>query len=139
MLTDMQLRTLRFIEARVGTTGVAPSYSELAKALGVSSKSGVNRLVCALEERGYIRRIPHRARAIEVVRRPTTLLDPARELRAYLDARHGQGFTAALRAVRWSSSTAAGSTTRIRRRSAMPSSDLVEAGAAVRLAPELGG
>jgi repressor LexA len=100
MLTDMQLRTLRFIEARVGTTGVAPSYSELAKALGVSSKSGVNRLVCALEERGYIRRIPHRARAIEVVRRPTTLLDPARELRAYLDARHGQGFTAALLAAR---------------------------------------
>lgn len=96
MLTDMQLRTLRVIDARIAATGVSPSYAEISEALGIRGKSGVARLVSALAERGYVRHLPHRARAIEVIRRPADNLDPVRELSAYLDASHGPGFAAAL-------------------------------------------
>lgn len=70
MLTRKQSQLLSFINERLRATGVAPSFDEMKAALGLSSKSGVHRLITALEERGFIRRLPHRARALEVLRLP---------------------------------------------------------------------
>ncbi len=70
MLTAQQNKLLQFIEQRLEETGVSPSFEEMKKALGLASKSGVHRLVKALEERGFLRRLPHRARAVEVLRSP---------------------------------------------------------------------
>ena len=67
-LTHQQTTLLRFIESYSAQHGVCPSFDEMRDALGLRSKSGVNRLVTALEERRAIRRLPNRARAIEVVR-----------------------------------------------------------------------
>ncbi len=69
MLTEKQQQLLSFIDKRVTDTGVSPSFEEMKQALGLKSKSGIHRLITALEERGFIRRLPHRARALEVVRR----------------------------------------------------------------------
>ena len=73
MLTRKQHDLLRFIQERLEETGVAPSFDEMKEALGLKSKSGVHRLVTALEERGFLRRLPHRARALEVLRLPPEL------------------------------------------------------------------
>lgn len=70
MLTRLQHDLLRLIHDRLRETGVAPSYDEMRQAMGRVSKSSVHRLVCALEERGFIRRVRGRARAIEVIRAP---------------------------------------------------------------------
>ena len=70
MLTRKQLELLRFIHERLKETGVPPSFDEMKDALDLRSKSGIHRLITALEERGFIRRLPNRARAIEVVRLP---------------------------------------------------------------------
>ena len=70
MLTKKQHELLNFIHARVTDTGVSPSFDEMKDALGLKSKSGVHRLITALEERGFIRRLPNRARALEVLRVP---------------------------------------------------------------------
>lgn len=67
-LTADQRQLKTFIADRIKTTGIAPSFDEMRDALGLKSKSGVHRLVLALEERGHIRRLPNRARAIEVVK-----------------------------------------------------------------------
>ena len=67
MLTKRQAQLLRFLEST--PDDVSPSFEEMATAMDLHSKSGVHRIVCSLEERGYIRRIAHRARAIEVIRR----------------------------------------------------------------------
>ena len=67
MLTRKQQELLRFIEARLDADGVSPSFEEMKAALDLKSKSGIHRLITALEERGFIRRLPHRARALEVV------------------------------------------------------------------------
>ena len=77
MLTKKQLELLSFIHARVSETGVPPSFDEMKDALALASKSGIHRLVSALEERGYIRRLPNRARAVEIVRMPDVI--PARK------------------------------------------------------------
>lgn len=69
-LTERQRECLLFIIDTVDESGVAPSYDEIMWGLGLRSKSGIHRLVDALEERGFIRRIPARRRAIEVLRRP---------------------------------------------------------------------
>lgn len=69
MLTEKQQQLLSFIDERVTATGVSPSFEEMKEALGLKSKSGIHRLITALEERGFIRRLPHRARALEVVRK----------------------------------------------------------------------
>jgi repressor LexA len=61
---------IRFIQARLEDTGVSPSFEEMKEALDLKSKSGVHRLISALEERGFIRRLPNRARALEVLRQP---------------------------------------------------------------------
>jgi repressor LexA len=70
MLTAKQARLLRLIHERLRETGVPPSFEEMKEALELKSKSGIHRLIIALEERGFIRRLPNRARALEVVRLP---------------------------------------------------------------------
>lgn len=70
MLTRKQHELIRFIQARLEDTGVSPSFEEMKEALDLKSKSGVHRLISALEERGFIRRLPNRARALEVLRQP---------------------------------------------------------------------
>ncbi|HEY0325731.1 MAG TPA: transcriptional repressor LexA [Allosphingosinicella sp.] len=70
MLTRKQHELLLYIHKRLGETGVSPSFEEMKEALDLKSKSGVHRLISALEERGFIRRLPNRARALEVLRMP---------------------------------------------------------------------
>jgi len=72
MLTAKQHELLCFINDRLAATGVSPSFDEMREALDLKSKSGVHRLISALEERQFIRRLPNRARALEVVRMPET-------------------------------------------------------------------
>jgi len=73
MLTRKQHELLLFLQSRLGQHGVSPSFDEMKDALGLKSKSGIHRLISGLEERGFIRRLPHRARAIEVLRLPEDL------------------------------------------------------------------
>jgi len=73
MLTRKQLELLRFIHERLKESGVPPSFDEMKDALDLRSKSGIHRLITALEERGFIRRLPNRARAIEVIKLPDTV------------------------------------------------------------------
>lgn len=70
MLTRKQYELLRFINERLKDAGVPPSFDEMKDALDLRSKSGIHRLITALEERGFIRRLPNRARAIEVIKMP---------------------------------------------------------------------
>jgi len=70
MLTRKQYELLRFINERLKEAGVPPSFDEMKDALDLRSKSGIHRLIMALEERGFIRRLPNRARALEVLRMP---------------------------------------------------------------------
>jgi repressor LexA len=70
MLTRKQMELLRFIHERLTENGVPPSFDEMKEALDLKSKSGIHRLILALEERGFIRRLPNRARALEVIRLP---------------------------------------------------------------------
>ena len=70
MLTKKQRELLLYINQRLTATGVSPSFDEMKDALNLKSKSGIHRLVSGLEERGFIRRLPHRARALEVVKLP---------------------------------------------------------------------
>jgi repressor LexA len=70
MLTRKQHELLMFIHERITETGVSPSFDEMKEALDLASKSGIHRLITALEERGFIRRLAHRARALEVVKLP---------------------------------------------------------------------
>jgi repressor LexA len=70
MLTRKQNELLRYIHDHLGQSGVSPSFEEMKDALELKSKSGVHRLISALEERGFIRRLPNRARALEVVKMP---------------------------------------------------------------------
>ena len=84
MLTRKQFELLRFINERLKESGVPPSFDEMKDALDLRSKSGIHRLITALEERGFIRRLPNRARAIEVIKMPEPI---------------GQGVAARLHAV----------------------------------------
>jgi repressor LexA len=70
MLTRKQHELLMFIHERIKETGVSPSFDEMKEALDLASKSGIHRLITALEERGFLRRLAHRARALEVVKLP---------------------------------------------------------------------
>ena len=70
MLTRKQHELLMFIHERIKETGVSPSFDEMKEALDLASKSGIHRLITALEERGFIRRLAHRARALEVTKMP---------------------------------------------------------------------
>lgn len=73
MLTRKQIDLLKLIHTRMERDGIAPSFDEMKDALDLRSKSGIHRLITALEERGFIRRLPHRARAIEVLKLPDSL------------------------------------------------------------------
>jgi len=73
MLTRKQYELLRFINERLKEAGVPPSFDEMKDALDLRSKSGIHRLITALEERGFIRRLPNRARAIEVIKLPDSV------------------------------------------------------------------
>jgi len=77
MLTRKQHELLMYINQRLAATGVAPSFDEMKDALNLRSKSGIHRLISGLEERGFIRRLPHRARALEVTRLPEDSAAPA--------------------------------------------------------------
>ena len=70
MLTKKQRELLLFINDRIKETGVSPSFDEMKEALDLASKSGIHRLITALEERGFLRRLAHRARALEVLKLP---------------------------------------------------------------------
>src|SRR3954453_19562757 len=72
MLTAKQRELLLFIDDRLKQDGISPSFDEMREALELKSKSGVHRLISALEERGFIRRLANRARALEVVKLPET-------------------------------------------------------------------
>ncbi|MEM1307568.1 MAG: repressor LexA, partial [Pseudomonadota bacterium] len=78
MLTQKQKDLLLFIHGRLQQSGVPPSFDEMKVALDLKSKSGIHRLITALEERGFIRRLPHRARALEVLKLPENAPDPSR-------------------------------------------------------------
>ena len=73
MLTRKQLELLMFIHERLKESGVPPSFEEMKDALDLRSKSGIHRLITALEERGFVRRLPHRSRALEVLRLPESM------------------------------------------------------------------
>src|SRR3546814_15894929 len=70
MLTAKQHELLHFIQQRLDASGISPSFEEMKEALGLKSKSGIHRLISALEERGFLRRLPNRARALEVLKVP---------------------------------------------------------------------
>jgi repressor LexA len=72
MLTKKQKNLLLFVNRKIRSTGVSPSYEEMKNALNLKSKSGIHRLISALEERGFIRRLAHKARALEVLKLPET-------------------------------------------------------------------
>lgn len=75
MLTRKQHELLTYIDNHLNTDGVPPSYDEMKDALGLKSKSGIHRLITGLEERGFIRRLPHKARALEVLKKPQNMID----------------------------------------------------------------
>jgi len=83
MLTKKQHELLLFINQRLKDGGVSPSFDEMKEALGLKSKSGIHRLITGLEERGFLKRLPHRARALEVTRLPEAAAAPARAADAH--------------------------------------------------------
>lgn len=93
MLTKKQHQLLLFIRDRMNRDGVAPSFDEMKEALDLQSKSGIHRLIMALEERGFLRRLPHRARALEVIKLPDNM--PADSVPGAAPGRTGDrsGFT----------------------------------------------
>jgi repressor LexA len=90
MLTRKQYELLVFVHGRLKETGVPPSFDEMKDALDLRSKSGIHRLIKALEERGFIKRLPNRARAIEVIRLPDSMQPAAA---AAAPAPRGRGFS----------------------------------------------
>jgi repressor LexA len=94
MLTRKQHELLVFLDQRLSESGVAPSFEEMKDALGLRSKSGIHRLISALEERGFIRRLPHRARALEILRRPGEAAPPEDAVGARPQAGATGGFDA---------------------------------------------
>ncbi|MBI0162737.1 transcriptional repressor LexA [Bartonella sp. M0283] len=83
MLTRKQYELLLFIHNRLKETGIPPSYDEMKEALDLASKSGIHRLITALEERGFIRRLPNRARALEVLKLPESMVPPTNTVRKF--------------------------------------------------------
>lgn len=94
MLTRKQHELLLFIHERLKKSGISPSFDEMKDALSLRSKSGIHRLITGLEERGFIRRLPHRARALEVLKLPTDIVPTGRRPPAVAEAGddgHGEG------------------------------------------------
>ncbi len=92
MLTKKQHELLLFIRDRLDRDGVAPSFDEMKEALSLQSKSGIHRLIMALEERGFLRRLPHRARALEVIKVPESM-ERSPAARSAAGERPAAGFT----------------------------------------------
>ena len=90
MLTRKQFELLRFIHERLKESGVPPSFDEMKDALDLRSKSGIHRLITALEERGFIRRLPNRARAIEVIKLPEPVSQGVGTARLHAERDRGQ-------------------------------------------------
>jgi repressor LexA len=86
MLTKKQYQLLMFIDSRLKVVGVSPSFEEMKAALNLKSKSGIHRLITGLEERGFIRRLPYRARALEVLKLPENTLISGRNVVTQLNA-----------------------------------------------------
>ena len=90
MLTAKQHELLHFIQQRLDASGISPSFEEMKEALGLKSKSGIHRLISALEERGFLRRLPNRARALEVLKLPdgakAVPAAPTRDSRSIVDS-----------------------------------------------------
>ena len=86
MLTKKQYQLLMFIDSRLKVVGVSPSFEEMKVALNLKSKSGIHRLITGLEERGFIRRLPYRARALEVLKLPENTLISGRNVVTQLNA-----------------------------------------------------
>jgi repressor LexA len=101
MLTRKQFELLHFIHQRVQRDGIPPSFDEMKEALDLRSKSGIHRLITAREERGFIRRLAHRARAIEIVRLPDSLDSAPSGAAAHDESAEGEaaGFASAVAAA----------------------------------------
>ena len=91
MLTRKQNELLMFINKRLNDDGVSPSFDEMKEALRLKSKSGIHRLITGLEERGFLRRLPHRARALQVLKLPDTAAMPAPNVMPLLARAGGMG------------------------------------------------
>lgn len=89
MLTRKQNELLLFINQRLNEGGVSPSFDEMKEALRLKSKSGIHRLITGLEERGFLRRLPHRARALQVLKLPDAAALPAPNVTPMLESRRG--------------------------------------------------
>jgi repressor LexA len=94
MLTRKQLELLVFIHERLKEAGIPPSFDEMKEALDLASKSGIHRLITALEERGFIRRLPNRARALEVIKLPDAMAPSLNQPRKFspsvIEGGHGR-------------------------------------------------
>ncbi|MDC0073460.1 transcriptional repressor LexA [Alphaproteobacteria bacterium] len=75
MLTNKQFELLKYIENKLNNDSVAPSFEEMKNALNLKSKSGIHRLISALEERGYLKRLPNKARALEIIKLPKNIIN----------------------------------------------------------------
>src|SRR3954451_10593980 len=93
MLTRKQHELLLFINRRLAQDGVSPSFEEMKDALGLRSKSGIHRLITGLAERGFLKRLPHRARALEVVKLPEQRAVKARRGQPTAGGGNGGGFS----------------------------------------------
>ena len=89
MLTRKQNELLLFINKRLNDAGVSPSFDEMKEALRLKSKSGIHRLITGLEERGFLRRLPHRARALQVLKLPEAAAMPSPNVTPLLESRRG--------------------------------------------------
>ena len=96
MLTKKQHELLLYIQKHLSAKGVSPSFDEMKEALGLRSKSGIHRLITGLVERGFIRRLPHRARAVEILRLPEDVAQPAAGRRTFAPTVIEGDFSAAL-------------------------------------------
>jgi repressor LexA len=100
MLTKKQRELLLFINGRIKETGVSPSFDEMKEALDLASKSGIHRLITALEERGFLRRLAHRARALEVLKLPESAVPQTARGSFRPSVINGEGRGRAMAAVR---------------------------------------
>src|SRR3982751_3533243 len=89
VLTRKQNELLMFINKRLNDDGVSPSFDEMKEALHLKSKSGIHRLITGLEERGFLRRLPHRARALQVLKLPEEAALPSPNVTALMESRRG--------------------------------------------------
>ncbi len=111
MLTSKQHELLKFINDRILTTGVSPSFDEMKEALNLRSKSGIHRLITALEERGFLKRLPNRARALEVMRLPDDAASAKKPAPKFAPSVVAGNFAARGRGVQKVRPSLAGSTT----------------------------